>query len=294
MKKYIALLLSLVLALTLFAACGKDPDAGIDGKDVTTVAGEGETAATEPGELATTTEVTTEATTEEPTTDAALKAPEGTEEILAFYAAAVDQARAANKQVSKHCKTVIARPLQGDDAIKKLLKIDIAGFGVEKTVCGFLGEGESTWNQSMKEALQASTLRADDVTGATATMNEDGSVSLVINVKNCTNPKKLAEGGSPMGRFTWDFTSIKNVEDSIAGAEKDVPTLKISIPNKTLNYSNIKITATVGADGAFTKLVHSYNYTARVENVEVKLAIVKLGGGTYGQGNATGTMTFKF
>ena len=169
MKKYIALLLSLVLALTLFAACGKDPDAGIDGKDVTTVAGEGETAATEPGELATTTEVTTEATTEEPTTDAALKAPEGTEEILAFYAAAVDQARAANKQVSKHCKTVIARPLQGDDAIKKLLKIDIAGFGVEKTVCGFLGEGESTWNQSMKEALQASTLRADDVTGATAT-----------------------------------------------------------------------------------------------------------------------------
>ena len=97
-----------------------------------------------------------------------------------------------------------------------------------------------------------------------------------------------------MGRFTWDFTSIKNVEDSIAGAEKDVPTLKISIPNKTLNYSNIKITATVGADGAFTKLVHSYNYTARVENVEVKLAIVKLGGGTYGQGNATGTMTFKF
>ena len=292
MKKYIALLLSLVLALALFAACGKTPDPVVDDNAVTTAANEGETATTDAGELATT-EAATEATTEEPTTDGANKAPESTEEILAFYATAVDNARAANKMVSKHCKTVIARPLQGDDAIKKLLKIDIAGFGVEKTVCGFLGEGESTWNQTMTEALQASTLRTDDVTGATATVNEDGSVSLVINVKNCTNPKKRDEGGSPMGRFTWDFTSIKNVNDEIAGAEQDIKGLKIDIPTKTLNYSNIKITATIGADGNFKSLVHSYNYTARVENVEVKF-IVRVGGGEYGQGNATGTITYKF
>ena len=300
MKKSIAMLLSLVLALTLLAACGKT-EPGPDVSDVTTDAN-GEAVVTEGGDTATeATTVTTEdaaaTTAEEPTSEVTTagesKAPETTEEILAFYAAAVDKALAANKQVSKHCKTVIARPLQGDDAIKKLLKIDIAGFGVEKTVCGFLGEGESTWNQSMKEALQPSTLRMDDVTGATATANEDGSVSFVINVKNCTNPKKLAEGGSPMGRFTWDFTSIQSVNDEIAGAEAEIPGLKINIAKKTLNYSNIKITATVGADGNFTKLVHSYNYTARVEDVEVKF-IVKVGSGEYGQGNATGTMTFKF
>ena len=328
MKKTLAILLSLVLTLTLFAACNKDKDSG----ETTTTAGDTTTAdngTTAPGGSGdstngtgdtttigtedttgvgdTTTTGTDDTTAAGDTTTTKLGetttqnsgnngpvAPQGTAAILDAYAAAVNKTLAANKQVSKECKIVINRPMQGDEKILNLLKKSVASFNVENTVCGLLGEGQGVYNQSMKEALQPSTLRMDDVTGATASMDANGNVSLVINVKDCVNPQKLAEGGSPMGRFTWDFTSLKTVDDGIATAEKDIPTLKINIDKKTLSYTNVKITATISADGVLTKLVHSYNYTARVEGVAVKAFGLTVGSGEWGQGTATGTMTYTF
>ena len=292
MKKFLAALLSLASALTLLAACGKTAGTAVAGPST---ADEVNTTDEAPVSAAPTTEGSSEpATGEEPTANDGEepKAPQSTEEILAAYAAAVDKTLAANRQVSKHCRTVIKKPLEGDDAILKLLKISIAGFGVEKKVCELLGEGDATYNQPMVEALQKSSLRVDDVTSASATIDEKGAVSLTINIKNCTNPLKLDEGGSPLGRFTWDFANIKTVDNGIASAEKDVPGLKINIAKKTFNYTNIKITATISPDGVFTHLVHSFNYIGRVEDVEVKEVFVKLGGGKWGQGNAAGTITY--
>jgi len=329
MKKSLAILLSLTLALTLLAACGKEQPIGettttgtgdtttaengttapgaagdtttgtdettVGGSDVTTGVGETTTVGSEdPAKPGDTTTTKLGETTTKDSGSGGPKAPQGAAAILAAYANAVNKSLAANKQVSKLCKTKINRPMQGDDALLKLLKIDIAGFNVENVVCGLLGEGENTYKQSMKEALQPSTLRADDVTGATASIDAAGNVSLVISVKDCVNPAKLAEGGSPMGRFTWDFTSLKTVSDGIASAEDTVPTLKINIDKTTLSYTNVKITATISADGVLTKLVHSYNYSARVEKVTVKMAILTVGKGEWGQGTAIGTMTYTF
>jgi len=288
MKKILATLLSLALALTLFAACGKTEKDGDDVSVAPVIADPGGSDETTEPPTTEPTTTTTEATTEDNTP----KAPEGAAEILEAYAAAVDKSHAANFKMAKHCKTTIKKPLEGDNGILKLLKISIAGINVQNAVCDILGEGDSTWHETMQEGLQKSHLRVDDVTSATATIDDKGAVSLTINIKNCTNPLKLSEGGSPIGRFTWDFANIKTTDEGIAGAQKDVPGLRINIAKKNFNYYNIKITATISPDGVFTHLVHSYNYTARVEDVEVKMLIAKLGGGKWGQGTATGTITY--
>ncbi|MCL2107357.1 MAG: hypothetical protein FWH26_09935 [Oscillospiraceae bacterium] len=314
MKKAIAILLGLILALGIFAACDKNGGETTQPETSTTEAvtetttepetSEPETETTEPTDQ---TETTTEpldtnvnattATTgmDDTATTTGAAVPQGTAAILKAYADAVDKSLAANPQVKKVCNTVIAKPLDGDDNIKKLLKIDIAGINVQNKVCEFLGEGNNTYNQSLQEALQKSHLTANDVSSASAKQLANGNIELTINVKNCSDPAKLGEGGSPLGRFTWDYTNVKSVRQGISDAENDVPGLKINIETIIVNYYSISIVAVINpASGRLVGLTHSYRYDARVEGVQVKEFIIPLGKGDWGAGKATGKITYTF
>lgn len=290
MKKFcLAPLLVLALALGI-AACGsKGPIAG--GNTTTTAPPPSETLpVTAPAPDPTTSK---EQTTEnKPAAD-----PETKQQAIQIYSAAVEKILKANPTIRKTCVTSIKRPLEGDDGAKKLLKLKIGGYGVEKTVCGDLfGEGSHPYTQTAKEALQPCWLEEDDITGFTFQTLPNGDVLLTISVKNCINPLKpwYNQGSSPLGSFTWDFTNIQSIEDGVKEAEKTLPGLKISVGKKTVSYSNIQIKATIRPDGGFASLVHSFNFSARAEDVEVRLFAVRMGGGSYIQGTATGTVTYTF
>ena len=220
----------------------------------------------------------------EPTTaDPADQLSKGNAESLAAYAAAVDKTQASvSKKGTKRVKVDIANPMEGDDGMQKFLKMNIAGVKAQKAVCDVLGEGDAAYEQDAKEGPQTSSLRASDMTKATAARDAKGNTVLTIHVKDCENPLKLAEGGSSLGRFTWDFANIATADAGVARVQKDVPGLKVNIAKKSFRYNNIKIAATVSPDGVLTDLVHSCQYTARVEGVEVKLLVAKLSSGDWG------------
>jgi hypothetical protein len=218
--------------------------------------------------------------------------------VLGAYTAAVDKGRATSgKIVNKKCTTTIKKPLDGDPNLVKLLGISVFGFDVQNTVCSFLGEGTSEYNdQTVKESLQKCTLTTADLTSAKASRDAKGNLVLEIGVKGGTNPTKMDDGGmvSPMGKFTWDYENEKSTRAAIVGAENDVPGLHINIQTIKATYSDVKIKAVIAPDGRFVTMNHSYKYTARVEGVEVKEIFITVGKGEWGQGNATGNIDYTF
>ncbi|MDR0531846.1 MAG: hypothetical protein LBG83_07275 [Oscillospiraceae bacterium] len=318
MKKALAVLLGLVLALAVLPACGKTPDPTVTTAAPTTTAEPesldvvnpeqdgtessepepSETTTIEPDSGAVTTTApddsitTTEAT--EPTTAAG---PANKQEAIDLYAAAVNATLKKNPNISKNCDVKIGRPPEGDDGFQKLFKINIAGYKVESVVCGdLLGEGSNVYDQKCSEGLQKSYLTAGDVTGYNAKVLPNGNTELTLTIKNCTNPNKpyANQGNSPIGNFTWDYANVQTTREGIANAEKTVPGLKINVDTVTFDYSNISIKAVIKPDGTFAALTHNFKYHVRADKVEVKLAFVRMGGGEYGGGIGVGVIDYKF
>ena len=333
MKKSIAILFALALALNVFAACGEKPAEGTTAaltqsqastEAVTVNATEIPDASSEPDEPS----LPTDPSETDPSEPSEASDPGGTSlpsdssgttagsnpattvtapatkpaidtkaKAIQLYADTVNKTLAANRDISKDCKTSISRPLEGDADIQKLLKLAIGGFGVEKVVREDLfGEGDAVYDQPAKEGLQPSYLTEADVTAFKATPLANGNIELTLTIKNCTNPNKpwLKQGSSPIGNFTWDFTNLQSIEEGIQSAQKTVPGLKISIAKKSVEYSNIQIKAVIKPDGSFASLVHSFSFTAHAEDIEVKELVFKVGGGSYVKGNAKSTITYTF
>jgi len=302
MKKAAALLLGLALVVGLLSACGP---AGMPGSTTELTTSSPETQPPEP-----TTEDIEEYITEAPalatippdessTTqpEEGFREPKTIKEAIDLYAAAVDKTLKDNPTINKRVEKVIHRPLNGDDRILRLLRISIAGYGVEKVICEeLMGEGVQTYVERASTGLQPSWLRESDVTGFTAKTLANGDIDLVLRLRNCTDPGKpwLNQAPSPIGNVTWDFTNLPDIQDGIREAESTVPGLKINIAHITMDFYDIQVKATIRPDGSLASLVHSANQKVRLEDAEVRLIGIRLGGGDWGEGTGTGTITYAF
>ena len=313
MKKATVLLLGLLLVLSVLTACGKPAvEAGsTTAATLATSATEttqppaasgSEITETEPNDTETTTESASEDTTTDPEgttakTEGGIKEPETIKEAIALYAAAVDKTLKANPVITKRCLKVIQRPLEGDDPVLRLFGIQIAGYGVEKTICEDLfGEGDVTYVQPAKGGLQPCWLRESDVTGFIAKTLPNGDIELHIGIKDSTNPTKPKdnEGPSPIGNVTWDFTSLKDIREGIVDAQSTVPGLRINIATIRTDFYNCQGKMVIRPDGSFASLTHIADNKVRVEDVEVRLIGIRLGGGEWGGGVGKGTITYVF
>ena len=288
MKRTLLCTLALLLVFGL-AACGKTPDEppGTLTTALTTAAQTQPTAAS--------TALTEEDIAAGAEPDGVFKEPRSIKEAIALYAAAVDRTLQLNPTVTKRVLKVIERPLQGDDSIMRLFGIDIAGYSVERTICADLfGEGDVTYVQPAREALQPCWLRESDVTGFTAKTLPGGDIELHLRIKDSTNPTKPweNEGPSPIGNVTWDFTSLKDIRDGIVDAQSTVPGLRINIVTIQTDFYNCQGKAVIRPDGTFVSLTHIADNKVRVEDVEVRLIGIRLGGGEWGGGTGHGTITY--
>jgi len=290
MRKPLALLLVVALSLALFAACGPAGTAETTTEQTTTSP---EIITREP--TSETTTLPDEAATTEP--EEGFREPKTIEEAIALYAAAVDKTLEDNPTINKRVEKVIHRPLKGDDRLLRILRISIAGYGVEKVVCEeLMGEGVQTYVERANTGLQPSWLRESDVTAFSATEKEGGDIALVLRLRNCTDPGKpwLNQAPSPIGNVTWDFTNLPDIQDGIKEAEGTVPGLKINIAHITMDFYDIQVKATIRPDGSLASLVHSANQRVRLENVDIRLIGIRIGGGDWGVGTGTGTITYAF
>ena len=290
MKKVLAFFAALLLFS--LAACGSPANDGATTAPV--IADEftqpKTTDAIEPETNETTTQPEEETTEDDPI-------PQTNQEAIDLYAAAVERTHQLNPTINKRVVKVINRPLQGDSGILKLLRISVAGFGVEKVICeDLMGEGEATYVEPAKEGLQPCWLKESDVTGFTATPRANGDIELTLRIKDCTNPLKpwLNQGSSPIGNVTWDFTNLQDVSDGIKEAEKTVPGLRIRIGKVTTSFYNSQVRAVIRPDLTFASLMHTADQKVRVEDVNVKLVGIRLGGGAWGEGTGRGTITYTF
>jgi len=295
-KKAFALLLGVAMTLGLFACGGKPAEepAAI----AASVAAPSET-------ITSSVELTSDGTGPITTTfdGTSTTQPEGftepktIQEAIELYAAAVDKTLKDNPIVTKRVLKVIERPLRGDDSVMRLFGIDIAGYSVERTICEDLfGEGDATYVQPAVDALQPSLLRESDVAGFTAKTLANGDIELHIKIKDSTNPAKPKdnEGPSPIGNVTWDFTSLRDIRDGIVDAQSTVPGLRINIARIKTDFYNCQGRAVIRPDGSFASLVHIADNKVRVEDVEVRLIGIRLGGGAWGGGVGHGTITYIF
>jgi len=295
MKKTLALLLGLVL-LSGFAACGKPAGEPAPATDITATIGSEITTA-EPASAGTGMTTTTPDETSTTQPDEGFKEPASIKEAIALYAAAVDKTLKDNPTINKRVEKVIHRPLKGDDSILRLLRISTAGYGVEKVICEeLMGEGVQTYVERAETGLQPCWLRESDVTGYSATEKANGEIDLVLRLRGCTDPGKpwLNQAPSPIGNVTWDFTNLPDIQDGIKEAESTVPGLKINIAHITMDFYDIQVKATIRPDGGLASLVHSANQKVRLEDAEVRLIGIRLGGGEWGEGTGTGTITYAF
>ena len=301
MKKAIALLLGLVLFLSFFAACGKPEGEITMTTAFTSAPSETEnicvTDITEPAsdDAGATTTAPDETSTTQP--DGGIKEPATIKEAIALYAAAVDKTLGDNPAIHKRVEKVIQKPLKGDEDLQRLLRISIAGYGVEKVVCeDLMGEGVHTYDERAETGLQPCWLRESDVTGYTAKTLPNGNIDLVLRLRNCTDPgkPKFNQAPSSLGNVTWDFTNLPDIQDGIKSAEGTVPGLKINIARVTMDFYDIQVKATIRPDGGLASLVHVANQKVRLEDADVRLIGIRLGGGEWGEGTGTGTITYKF
>ena len=299
MRKICALLLGLILPLGLFSACGKPVDEPNSTTEITSEYIETETTDIICDDPTTVAAETTTSPDESSSTEPedGFREPKTIKEAIALYASAVDKTLKNNPIVTKRVLKVIERPLQGDDSVKRLFGISVAGYGVEKVICEDLfGEGDVTYVQPAVEALQASLLRESDVSSFTAKTLPNGDIELHIKIKDSTNPAKPkdGEGPSPIGNVTWDFTSLADIRQGILDAQGTVPGLRINIATIKTDFYNCQGKAVIRPDGSFASLTHIADNGVRVEVVEVRLIGIRLGGGEWGGGIGHGTITYVF
>lgn len=192
MKKIFAILLTLALVLS-FAACGSKPAEAPEETTVeeTTVAVEETTAAVEETTLPEESETVAEETTADE-----VKAPETTEEIIAFYNNAVNSAFDAKAGFSKerYCDNEKMDAGVALQAFKSLV-YKFMGIGSDNVYTENVTKGN--WDSDAKKNyLRKSTLSAADVTSATCTLDGD-EYEIVIKVK----------GGSSQGSKSNKFTN---------------------------------------------------------------------------------------
>jgi len=229
--------------------------------------------------------------------DEGFREPKTIKEAIDLYAAAVDKTLKDNPTINKRVEKVIDRPLNGDEKLLRLLRISIAGYGVEKVVCEeLMGEGVQTYVERANTGLQPSWLRESDVTAFSAATKANGDIALVLRLRNCTDPGKpwLNQAPSPIGNVTWDFTNLPDIQDGIKEAEGTVPGLRINIAHVTMDFYNTQVKATIRPDGSLASLVHSANQKVRLEDADIRLIGIRLGGGDWGEGTGTGTITYTF
>ena len=280
----------LSLVIGLLAACGPADSTEIT-TEITTASPE--VTITEPASESTT--ASEEISVTEP--DEGFREPKTIKEAIDLYAAAVDKTLKDNPTINKRVEKVIDRPLNGDEKLLRLLRISIAGYGVEKVVCEeLMGEGVQTYVERANTGLQPSWLRESDVTAFSATTKPNGDIALVLRLRNCTDPGKpwLNQAPSPIGNVTWDFTNLPDIQDGIKEAEGTVPGLRINIAHVTMDFYNTQVKATIRPDGSLASLVHSANQKVRLEDADIRLIGIRLGGGDWGEGTGTGTITYTF
>ena len=228
MKKILALLLACSM-LFAFAACGGNTDAETTtaAPEETTVAEETTaveetTMASEETTVAEETTAAEETTVAEETTGAALST---TEEIVAFYNAAV-------------VKTDEAGPTEGASQMK--LSGDITGDGVIGAILSVLtpaAEKALAKNSTPTDDIPGrGTLKASDVKSATAT-SSNGKITIKIVLKDQTDgPDGDPENGGPVARGIGTLGSIESALKELgATLESGRDTVKLTYTDAYIN-----------------------------------------------------------
>jgi len=284
MKKLIAILLSMILAITLFAACNKTDDPKVDDEANSTVAAGANGDAVEGDDAVTTAapdDAATEATTAEPTTAEVTTAAEEADP----YIAPANLGSLSKAEQLEYFNAVANRVREEKPGFKKdtLLKIDkislsgAAGVanGIIEMVKNKLMPGEWTYDTVSKgqsntwffsENANASDLRESDVTSITSTKSGDGW-TIKVNIKKETNPGKGT--GSAHARIAGIQT-----RQEVLSAITDISDAISADPNNaTLNYHSGYATVTVNAKGQVTSAENGFQVSA-IAN-DVKISIIK-------------------
>lgn len=261
MKKILAMLLALSLVFAL-AACGgntaEDTTAAPDTTVADTEAPAADTTAVAPTEAATeaATEATTEAATEAATEANAI--PQTTEEIVAYYNAAVIKTNDAGAPKGQSTMKLLG-DITGDGALGAILKVamPIIESTLEKS-------SSSTDYIPGKGALKAS-----DVTSASA--KEDGKGNIIIELKTkeqTDGPQADADTAGPVARAVGTLGNINNAIEAL-GAElySGADTIK-------LTYNDCYIKATVNQEsGKITTGTWHYKVNIHIGDASIKLGL---------------------
>jgi len=283
MKKLIAILLSMILAITLFAACNNtkdDPSVTEDANSTVAAGADGDT--TEEGDAVITEPATEEPTTEEPTTEEPTTAEADADPLVA----PANLGSLSNAEQLEYFNAVVnnvrtEKPGFKKDSLLKIDKISLSGAagvanGIIEMVKNKLMPGEWTYETKTKgsgnvgtflsENANASDLRASDVASITSTKSGDGW-TIKVNIIKETNPGKGTSSAHSrlMGILTRKevLDEITNISDAISADPN----------NATLNYHSGYATVTVNAKGQVTSGGHGFQVAA-IAN-DVKISIIK-------------------
>ena len=280
MKKLIAILLCMILAITLFAACNNTDDAKVDDEANSTVAAGANGDAVE-GDDAVTTAAPEDAVTTEPTTEEVTTAAEEADP----YIAPANLGSLSTAEQLEYFNAVANRVREEKPGFKKdtLLKIDkislsgAAGVanGIIEMVKNKLMPGEWTYDTVSKgqsnnwffsENSNASDLRVSDITSISSTKSGDGW-TIKVNIKRETNPAKNL--GSAHARIAGIQT-----RQEVLSAITDISDAISADPNNaTLTYHSGYATVTVNAKGQITSAGNGFQVDALAN--DVKISIIK-------------------
>lgn len=306
MRKLLAAIMAATLLISL-TACGNGEEqtettTANETTTVSTTVAQATTTDDEQNSDATTTSgssvtTTAGATTTAATTTAASGAivkPVSTEEIIKCYSDAIQKCYDAKPAFSKSVTTSIVKDVTGDSGITKLLNINIEAVNLSgrRIVENFLGIGENK-----REVEKGTDIQKDNIIIAgkllpsdlkSATCEEVGnSYKLTMDIINEENPVKAS---SAIGRFTYDWKAEADVRDALNYTDP----LTVTIDKVNVNTHDVSLVALIDkTTGLVSEITTSMQFDARLEKVSVKLVIVPVGGGEWGEGTGKTVTVFK-
>ncbi|MBQ2903496.1 MAG: hypothetical protein IJE48_03785 [Clostridia bacterium] len=154
------------------------------------------------------------------------------------------------------------------EALNKVIAMVDKNSNISTVVGGFLGIGtkKGAFPKDKPDEdyqLKATSLKEADLQNFSYA---DGVYSFTL--ANAANPKKT--GATPLHRFTNDFITHEEVDESIKDTAKGLITLN----STNVDYTNIKVSVTVEG-GKIVKMTYQYNFAA---TLQVKILVGNVDG----------------
>ncbi len=223
-------------------------------------------------------------------TEAPSNKPTTKEQILQYYANAINTAFAKKPGLTKNTQTVITKDIHGDEGVNKLLNLSIPFVKTtgRQVVNNFLGIGDPANNVTPKNTdlqgngiLFESKLTPAHVTSAICE-EQGNNYKLTINLMDETNPKR--DNSSAIGSCFRNYKAKEDVYTEL----KDYAFLNVKIDNIIMKTHDVMITAIIDKESnQFSELKIEMPFDVRLEGIKV-LAF----GGDWGEGSAKTTALY--